>query len=321
VKISVAIPAYNCASTIRFTLDSVFRQTVQPDEILVLNDGSTDETLSILKSYEPRITILSQTNQGVASARNALCKQAQGDLVAWIDSDDIWHPRYLEIQRSVYLKNPHAVAQFTGHVNFVGEHDYGWDSDPAELQSTLEIIPPLQFLKRYSEAPGPFMCISHCCIPKRVFDSLGAEPFKLRMAEDLYFFNMAVPAGPVVFLPKPMVAYRVRQGSLSCDRLTLAENEVNAFELLVPHYTSIEDKALRRIFKQSFAMKRRLLAKFLLGAGKVGPARYQLRRSLTNGDQTSKAKSLGLLLFSYLPPSLQPKWPTSQREWTGAKAS
>lgn len=316
MKISVAIPAYNCASTIRFTLDSVFSQTVQPDEILVLNDGSTDDTLAILKSYEPRISVLSQPNQGVASARNALCKHAQGDLIAWLDSDDIWHPRYLEVQRSIYNESPPAVAYFTAHVNFSGEGNYEWQSDPAELHTEIQVIPSLPFLKRYSKAPGPFMCVSHCCIPKRVFNSLGQEPFKLKMAEDLYFFNLAVPAGPVAFLPKPMVAYRVRQDSLSSDRLKLTQAEVQAFELLNDRYATLGG-GFRRAFKLSFGAKRRLHAKVLLGAGQLGPARAQLRQSLGCLNLISLAKSLRLLLLSYLPISLQPAWPSAQREWNG----
>src|SRR5258708_3302796 len=97
MKISVVIPAYNGARTIGATLNSVLKQTVQPDEILVLNDGSTDDTAVVLEQYQ-NITVLDQENRGVAHARNVLSQQSTGDLVAFLDQDDLWHPRYLEVQ-------------------------------------------------------------------------------------------------------------------------------------------------------------------------------------------------------------------------------
>ena len=98
MTISVLIPAYNCQATIRETLDSVLAQTRQPDEILVMDDGSTDQTPAILEFYKPRVQVLRQENQGVAAARNSLLERAQGDLLAWLDSDDVWHPHCLDIQ-------------------------------------------------------------------------------------------------------------------------------------------------------------------------------------------------------------------------------
>jgi glycosyltransferase involved in cell wall biosynthesis len=320
--VSVIIPAYNCEATIRETVNSVLRQTVQPEEILVLNDGSTDGTASVLRHYETRLTVRSQRNQGVASALNSLCKSARGDLVAVLGSDDIWHARYLEVQCSLFEEYPHAVAYFTGHVNFAGNADYTWSSDPFDQNANIEIIQPLQFLQRYNAAPGPFMCMSHCCVPKRVLTELGDEPFKLRMAEDLYFFNLVAPSGPVVFLPKPMAAYRVREGSLSSDRLKLTEAEVRAFELLDKRYEAVADASLIRAFRRSFAAKRRQHAKVLLGAGLTSPARDQIRRSLGSTlNLFSLAKSLRLLLLSYLPKPLQPTWPPVHREWKDSQDS
>jgi len=157
-------------------------------------------------------------------------------VIAWLDSDDIWHPKYLEVQRSLIKDHPDAVAYFTGHDNFTGGGTYEWVSDPAEQYATAEVIAPLQFLERYNRATGPFNSVSHCCVPKRVFTALGNEAFKFRTAEDYYFFNLAAPAGPVVFLPKPMTAYRVRRGSLSSDRFKAAQAVTQVFEHLTERY-------------------------------------------------------------------------------------
>lgn len=319
MKISVAIPAYNCAATIRETLDSVLRQTAPADEILVLNDGSTDETLSILHSYGERITVLSWANRGLGAARDFLSEHAQGDVIAFLDSDDIWHTRYLEVVRSLYKEHPNAAAYITGHVNFIGSCGYEWASDPFKQHAPVEVIAPLPFIKRYNRAPGPF--IMDCCVPKRTLAAIGKEAFRLRLVEDLYFFNLVAAVGPIVFLPKPMVAYRIREGSLSFNRLKLTEAEVQAFELLAKRYEEFTDKGLKRAFRHSFAAKRRLHAKVLLGAGQVRPARDQLRRSLVNKNPLSLAKSVRLLLLSYLPAALQPTWPSAFREWKSPQGS
>ncbi len=109
-RISVLIPAYNCTATLRETLDSVLAQTRQADEILVMDDGSTDETRALARSYEPLLKVYWQPNAGLARARNALVARATGDLVTFLDSDDLWHPHYLESQLSNLEEYPNAVA-------------------------------------------------------------------------------------------------------------------------------------------------------------------------------------------------------------------
>jgi hypothetical protein len=162
--------------------------------------------------------------------------------------------------------------------------------------------------------------MSFCCVPKRVLDEIGTEPFKLRVAEDVYFTNLLPFCGGVVYLPKPLAAYRIREGSLASNRLKLTEGEVRSFELLEDRYNKSTNAPLVRAYERSFATKRRLYAKVLLGAGKLSEARDQLWRSLMNcGAPVSLARSLGLLALSYLPRPLQPAWPPSHRVWNSAE--
>ena len=280
MKISVVIPAYNSVAYIQATLDSVLRQTVPPDEILVLDDGSTDNTVAILKSYKPHITVYQQENKGVASARNVLCQRAQGELIAFLDSDDIWHPNYLEAQRRLYGEHPNAVALFTGHVNFYGHDNYQWHSNPFDRSSVVELIEPLSFFKRYNEATGPFASMSYCCVSKRILKRIGEEPFNaaLNIAEDSYFLYLLALQGPVVYNPVALAAYRIRKESLSSNRLWTYESLVRAFELLEERFRNAEDAEYSKAFEIAFASKRRQYAKSLMGAGKVSEARTQFWR-------------------------------------------
>ena len=316
VKVSVVVPTHNSSATIRMTLESALWQTVSPDEVLVLDDGSTDDTVSILNSYTSRVTVSAQGNKGVANARNELCRLAQGELIAFLDSDDIWHPRYLEIQLRLFAEYPNAAGFFTGHKNIQGYSHCEWGSVGSDVESSTEVIEPLTFLKQYNMAPGRFN-MSFCCVPKRILRQIGDEPFRagsFGVAEDCYFHNLLPLWGPIVYTPAVLAVYRMTPGSLSSSRLRQTGGEVEAFELLEPLYNSVTDVALSRAFRTAFASKRRSHAKILLGASRIAQARNELRRSLGhNSSPSSIAKSVALLLLSHMPDSLQPKWPSAHR--------
>jgi|Deesub1362A_J573_1020465.scaffolds.fasta_scaffold00004_250 glycosyltransferase involved in cell wall biosynthesis len=317
MNVSVVIPTYNSARTIQATLDSVLQQTVPPDEILILDDGSTDNTLSILDSYKSSVIIFQQKNKGVASARNFLCKQARGDLIAFLDHDDIWHPKYLEVQRGLYESFPNAVAYFTEHVNFYGYSNYDWSSCLLDPQPTVELITPRSFFKRYYEATGPFASMSYCCVPKWVLKKIGRESFCVKVSgvDDSYFFGLLTLLGSVVYIPLPLVAYRITSEAQSANRLKSLALWVEMFQLLEERYRKVDDTELFRVFKMAFASKRRQYGKTLMGIGETSEARRQFWYSLNNSSNlVSIVKSLSLLFLSFMPALLQPKWPSSYRK-------
>jgi len=320
MKISVCIPAYNAAKFIAAAIGSVFRQTLPPDEILVLVADSKDDTVSILDSYRPRVTVFRQSNSGIAAARNELCQRASGELIAFLDADDLWHPKYLEMQHDAFLKNPEAVASFTGHVNFCGVENYSWADEIVANHLKMELIAPLDFFRRFNTAAGPFTSMSYCCVPKVALERLGNEPFNpaVRGCEDSYLFCLLSLHGSVVYTPMPLAAYRVWGGSLSQNRMKLCADLVTGFEMLESTFAKANQPAMLKAFQWAFAVKRRGLAKVLLGAGKISEARGHLWRSLSNCRQpVSMAKSFGLLGLSFLPSKLQPAWPSGQRQLIG----
>jgi glycosyltransferase involved in cell wall biosynthesis len=317
MKISVVIPAYNAAATIDATIKSVLAQTLAPDEILVVDDGSTDDMFLRLQAYQPKISVFQQSNHGVAHARNFLCGRAAGELIAFLDADDIWHPQYLDTQHAVAISCPEAVASFTGHVNFRGYGDYPWDEHRPDPVPDFELVEPEHFFKRYNLCSGPFGSMSFCCIPKRVLEKIGPEPFpvKLSGADDFFLMNILPLYGPIIYTRTPLVAYRETPGSISSNQLKSVERTVNTFEFLAEGYKSLQEGKYAKAFKTAFASKRRQYAKFLMGVKKTAEARSQLRSSLANaGDISSVAKSLGLLLSTHMPGALQPRWPGPDRK-------
>jgi glycosyltransferase involved in cell wall biosynthesis len=99
--VSIVIPTYNRAGIIRETIEDVFRQTYQNIELIVVDDGSTDDTQSILRSYDNKLRRITQPNAGPAAARNRGAEIAKGTIIAFQDSDDSWHPT--KIARQVAL--------------------------------------------------------------------------------------------------------------------------------------------------------------------------------------------------------------------------
>ena len=108
-KISVIIPTHNRAWTLRHAVDSVLAQDYPDFELIVVDDGSTDETPELLESYGDGIRVLTQANQGVSAARNRAIKASRGDLIAFLDSDDAWEPGKLACQAEFFMENPEAM--------------------------------------------------------------------------------------------------------------------------------------------------------------------------------------------------------------------
>jgi glycosyltransferase involved in cell wall biosynthesis len=316
MKISVLIPAYNAAATIKATLDSVLAQTAPADEILVFDDGSTDSTAAVLESYRPRVTVFLHSNHGVAYARNFLCERARGDVAAFLDSDDIWHPRYLEAQRKMIESHPAAAAYFTSHEDMVGLADYNWPRGAETQPLNLKLIEPTDFIKRLNKTPLIFQ-MSCCCVRKTVLSQIGLEPFRVSGAEDTYFLLMLPLLGPVIQVSARLSAYRITERSLSSNRLKVSVLVLDAFRLLDKLYKSKADATLCEILRAAHASRKRNCGKFLMGSGKITDARTQFKESLTfTCDPLSISKSLGLLFASCLPAVLQPKWPMAFREIT-----
>lgn len=114
--ISVIIPTYNRAPFIKKAVDSVLAQTYRDFELIVVDDGSIDNTKDLMKLYKKRIKYIYQKNQGPSVARNKGIKEANGDFMAFLDSDDWWRKDKLEIQIRQMIKNPDLLISHTQEV-------------------------------------------------------------------------------------------------------------------------------------------------------------------------------------------------------------
>jgi glycosyltransferase involved in cell wall biosynthesis len=313
---SVLIPAYNAAATIRSTLHSVLNQTLPPAETIVNDDGSTDETSSILASYGDRITVIRNENQGIGAARNLLCQRAKGDILAFLDSDDQWHPQYLEVQNLLMTKHPEAVLSFTGHVDFDEQAEsYEWDQKSFNPDNSVEVVSGLNFFKRYNYSSGLF-APSFCCVSRRALQKLGRAPCsRTAVAEDAYLFYQLALLGPVISSNSILAAYRLRGNSLSSNNLSVFRSRLVTFELLEEYFNGSQNPAFISAFRIAHAAARRKYAKYLMNAGRASEARAEIAKSFVNSqDPGSLAKSAALYLLTLAPPGLHPAWPSPGRK-------
>lgn len=305
MKISVLIPTYNSARYIRSTLESVLAQTRPADEILVIDDGSTDETVSILRSYGDRVSWSIQPNGGVARTRNNLVAKAQGDLLAFLDHDDLWHPQYLATQAESFRRHPEAAAVFTKHITFSDEAILPEWQKTANANDAPELIAPDTFITRYNRSDGTFYSMSFCAIPKAILTRLGPEVFAPPTAgvDDFFLCNQFPLYGPVVLNHGRLVAYRLSPNAQSLDRLKNFGLILTHYDYLKQRFQAANQPRLLRLIDCEYASKQRYYGKILFHLGRKPEARRHFAQALCRSlAPASMAKSLVLLVQSFLPP-------------------
>jgi hypothetical protein len=219
--VTVIVPAYNAAGTLAATLTSVRNQTHGTLEILVIDDGSTDTTPKIMHRAaraDPRLRLIRQPNRGVAAARNAGLAEAQGAYVAFIDADDLWHPRKIELQLDAARRVGDAVA-------FV----YAWSRRIDEADVVLADLGPV----RWRGDVFPRLVVSNflqsasnALIPTEPLRALGGFDPMLRTAgaqgaEDLKVFLALAKRGFVEVVSAYLIGYRASSGMMSSSAQTM----------------------------------------------------------------------------------------------------
>jgi glycosyltransferase involved in cell wall biosynthesis len=181
--VSVVIPTYNYAKFVGRAIDSALAQTYSSVEVVVVDDGSSDDTPEVLARYGDRIRAIRQDNKGLSGARNTGLKAARGDYVALLDADDYWRPDKLEKQVALAERVPNV-----GAVGCVGE---AVDRTGATLGFIRFDYPVSAPPDRTSEFRGVAArehwvgcSASGALIPKRVLDDVGGFDETLRAAED-----------------------------------------------------------------------------------------------------------------------------------------
>jgi len=260
----VIIPLYNGERFILETMQSVLSQTFQDFEIVVVDDGSTDQGKHIVLGVKGPIKYIFQQNSGVCAARNQGFLQSQGHYIAFIDQDDQWYPRNLEVQ--VKLLDDGANRRIV-YADLDLIDDCGQLITRSYLRSRTDPSTRLlRFLKRFPEFPDPFPYPSACVIPREVFLQAGMfdASFKRNCHEDteLWFRIAKKKIAQFIFYPESLVQRRIHPAQGGRDEEALEENWVTCLTKLVELYNDEPKKKAylkRRLARIYFKQGKRLL--------------------------------------------------------------
>jgi len=197
-QVSVIIPLFNKEKHIKSTIESVLSQTVSTLEIIVVDDGSTDNSANIVRAInDDRIKVFSQKNCGVSAARNKGIELAASDFIAFLDADDQWTPKFIETVLRLKDKFPQAGAYVTAYEIC--------DIDGRIHTSGFKAIPPAPWegiIDNYfkSAALGdPIIWTSAVCIPKATFAETGVFPLIKGLGQDQDLWARIAICFPIAF--------------------------------------------------------------------------------------------------------------------------
>lgn len=242
-SVCIVLPCYNAAKYINETLESVLNQTYKNIEIIAVDDGSTDDTLRILKTYVPRISVLQHSNgvnRGAAASMNLGINASSTKFVAFLDSDDIFYPRKIEKQIDIFIKhedidlvytNGHAISD-EGHILYdLFTPDFKEDNIPGKMLINC------------------YMCagMSNMMVRRTLLNKVGLFNEKLKYAKDHDLEIRMSEVAKFYYIPEFLMAYRKHPGQQSMNR----QQWVDGFTVL--------DEACKR-YPYSAAQKRQRLA-------------------------------------------------------------
>lgn len=223
--VAVIIPAYNCADYIRETLASLEQQSVFPDEIVVIDDGSTDATPGIVSRFQAQsrlpVQVIQQENLGIAAARNTGVQQSSSTFVAFLDSDDIYYPAFIEKARAALLQHPELILCFSDRdvVDGCGRLIRRDLDEPKFRALEAETLPDGVSILRKNPfrdlVPGNIIPIGNTMLRTDTFHRINGFDTDLRAVEDKSFFLQLAKLGPFGFIDEPLGTWRRHETNTS----------------------------------------------------------------------------------------------------------
>lgn len=237
---SVIIPLYNKAAEVEATVRSVLAQTLEPLEVVVVDDGSTDQSAEIVERIgSPLVRLIRQQNAGECAARNRAMSEARGDYFALLDADDCWKPEFLEEVASMIAQWPECgiystafeVVSPTGRVR----------GNCPEVRGVVENF-WRESMSRYVTIP------SATVLPRSVVEELGGFPEGMKMGGDQFMWIKVASRHRVCFSPRALCDYSMVASNRSGAIYTPEQTPYRLEDFLVAPYESVEENRWRGEF-------------------------------------------------------------------------
>lgn len=239
--VSILIPCHNAAAFLEATLASAFAQSWSRCEVILVDDGSTDNSLAIARRWESRgLRVLTQPNRGAAAARNTALRAASGDFIQYLDADDLLDPHKIELQLARATQESPRAALTGRWARFMDDPAQGRFADSNPLFADLT---PRDYLQRYASND----CMMHPAawlLPRTIVDAAGPWDERLSLNDDgEYFTSIVVHATRVAYVPAAVSHYRsALPTSLSAQRRRKhLESAFLALTQITQHLLAFED--------------------------------------------------------------------------------
>lgn len=287
-SISVVIPAYNIEGYIKRAIDSVLAQTHQPDEIIVVDDGSTDGTAEQIKRCAGRVKYIYQENAGPGAARNTGIKAATSEWLAFLDGDDEWLPDNLKLQLDLFQRNKDLVWSVGNFDRCLCNEDR--TSAHLDPQGAKRLLGGKDYFDDYFDAftANAAGHLNTLLVKRQVLEEVGLFLAGVPYAEDIdMWFRLAIRRPKVGYIPQPIAVYHMhRLGSLLHD--TLAAKKLNVVCDVVERNLKLAEQYNR-------------LEKFKLAAG--FHLRGCIRASLFDDEMAPAVRNMLDRFKDFFPPS------------------
>jgi glycosyltransferase involved in cell wall biosynthesis len=284
-RLSVIIPCYNAERYIVATIASVLAQGEPELEIIVVDDGSKDRSVELVRGEFPMVRLIEQANQGVAAARNHGMSLATGEWIAFVDADDIWLPGKLEAQfaqlaassgcRMVYTAwqtwasdEPRPVAEYLANLEQIAKERIRWDGASGWVYPELLL--------------DCVVWTSTVLAHRSLFDEIGNFDTTLRVGEDYDLWLRASRVTPIIRVARPYALYRIHLASITHSRpnenhrAKVIGRALAQWGLQSPDGRKADLKAIRRVLAKSWSD----FAAAQLVAGEVAHAKRGCWQSL-----------------------------------------
>ncbi|OUQ51588.1 glycosyl transferase [Alistipes sp. An116] len=295
-KISVVIPLYNKEKSIASTLQTVLNQTFTDYEIVIVNDGSTDNSVAeVEKIHDARIRLINQQNAGVSAARNRGVEEAKGELIAFLDADDEWKSEYLATQYHLSQKYPECSV-FACNYEF---HDAEGNVTPTNIHK-LPFVGEDGILINYFEVAScshPPLCTIAVMIRKNVLQAIGGFPVGVTLGEDLITWARLAVYYKIAFSKQVVAVYNFRsQKQLVIPRRAPDKNDTvgKLYEQLT---LACDDPALKKII----ALWHKMRMVTFVRLGMKNEARYEYTQICKFVKPDKKVVLWNILNFLPLP--------------------
>lgn len=264
--VSVIIPNYNYARYVGQAIESVIDQTYLNIEIIVVNNGSTDNSLEILEEFGQRIHLVNQENLGQSGARNSGLSKAKGDFIAFLDADDIWEPQ--KIEKQLLLFGPTTELVYCGIGRFSGN---------SKTRSSIDLPRFRGFCaSAFVSQPGVSVVLSGestAIFTRALLEKVGGFDPELNSAAGWDFFRRCSKFTNFDFVPEALTNYRIHDSNMSSNGLKTIPDIRNAYKKLFndPEWNISSKQSRRTIFTLEYAFLKTHLKqrnfKAAIGAG------------------------------------------------------